>query len=115
MVEVPGMEEIGKMAELVAVMGYYTRGDLVDASVAERDLLYNLLLSRERARARITRKLSDSRASPQESEPEKQRDFEEVDISGAMNAGPPLEWIGEILRPRPKAAGLFSAVLRSCA
>ena len=44
--------------------------------------------------------------------PEKARPFKEVDIAAAIESDKTTQGIGELLRPRQEAVGLFAAALR---
>ena len=56
--------EIEKTAKLATVTGYWTLGDPLGTSVAERDLLLCLFLSLRDALARVVRKILDYRDQP---------------------------------------------------
>ena len=61
MVEADGdRREIGKVAELAALTGFYSIEDLLDTAVSGGDHLYNVLLSRTGARGCGRRKILDS-------------------------------------------------------
>ena len=104
----PDKREFGKLAKMANTAGCLTLGDLRHSTAADRDLLYQLLLTPGAGCARAMRMISWSRAGTQ-SQPKKQCSFREVDISAEINTDPTLKGVGEILLPRRGSASLFSA------
>ena len=97
------------MAEIAAVTGFYALEDLLNTSVAERTRRYCLRLTHKGAWGRCMRRISDSRASRQQSQLMKQPNFQEVGICGTAGANRALQGMGELLRTRRGAANLSSA------
>ena len=70
------MREIEKMTELATGTGYFSFGDFLVTSVAERDHLYHLLLTARGRWVTTTRKIAGSRAGPNHPNPRSRTAYE---------------------------------------
>ena len=57
--------EFEKMVEMATAADYYSLGELLDTSAAERDHLYQLLLTSKGSWRRAMRRISEFRSRPQ--------------------------------------------------
>ena len=102
----PGVAELGNIAGQFFAPGCFCVGDFMDASAYERPQLYKLLSGGRPCQVHGMRELLDSRAPTAESEPKKSTGNEEVDMFAAAQARGRLCVLGDIRRPRQKAANL---------
>ena len=85
----PEMGDVGGMAELGAAADYYSLGDLADASTAGRNLPNGLLRLAEGSRARVMRRIRESRAGRQLAHHGKRSSFQEADALAEIKSKPP--------------------------
>ena len=75
----PEVKEYDAMAEVILAEGYYDMADLADTSAHERTQLYKRLAESKAGRARILRKILDSKQLATEIETKKTPSFKEID------------------------------------
>ena len=87
--------------------------DLADASANERTQLFKRLAETKSGRARILRKILDSKQLATEIETKKAPAYKEIDIFAAIKNRKHLSGLADILIPNQEAANLFSEELRN--
>ena len=97
-----GLEEFGVLAEYTSVSGHGTTEEVLDTSAGERTQLYKVLADRKAGRARLLKKMLDSKAPLAATEPKRTAAFRDIDISASKASAS----IGEMLRPGEGAADI---------
>ena len=108
----PELHEFEQSGGLISAVGYFSMGDLTDASAAERVQLRKALPDGRPGRARLLRKMRDAAAPPAEVAPKKAPLYKGGEISAAIKTNKAFQSIGELLRPRREVVNIFSDALR---